>query len=75
MQMILTIAITQAKISVSQAIAAGSYGGAKALRMEYEFGHLTKGSRAIFQVYDTTSYNDIFYNYAENSLREIIFSI
>ncbi len=75
MQMILTIAITQAKISVSQAIAAGCYGGAKALRMEHEFGHLTKGSRAVFQVYDTTSYNDIFYNYAENSLREIIFNI
>ncbi|MCX6112217.1 MAG: imidazolonepropionase, partial [Proteobacteria bacterium] len=75
MQMILTIAITQAKISVSQAIAAGCYGGAKALRLEKEFGHLTKGSKAVFQVYDTTSYNDIFYNYAENSLRNMVFDI
>jgi imidazolonepropionase len=73
MQLILAIAITQAKISVAQAIAAGCYGGAKALMLEKEFGHLIKGSKAVFQVYDTNSYNDIFYNYGENFLKETIF--
>lgn len=72
-QLILAIAITQCKISVAQAIAAGCYGGARALRMPETFGHLTTGANAIFQVYDAATYNDIFYNYGENFLRETIF--
>ncbi len=70
-QLILSIAITQCKISVAQAIAAGCYGGAKALRMEKELGHLSKGTKALFQTYKISSYQDIFYNYGENGLNNI----
>lgn len=73
-QLILAIAVTQCKISVAQAIAAGCYGGARALRISEIFGHLTTGANAVFQVYDAATYNDIFYNYGENFLREIIFA-
>jgi len=71
-QLILAIAVTQCKISVAQAIAAGCYGGAKALKLEKEFGHLSKGSKALFQVYSTNSYQDIFYNYGENQLIKLM---
>jgi len=67
-QLLLTIAITQYKISVAQAITAGCYGGAKALKLEKDFGHLTKGSKALFQTYKTTNYQNLFYNYGENFL-------
>ncbi len=70
-QLTLSIAITQCKISVAQAIAAGCYGGAKALRMEKELGHLSKGTKALFQTYKISSYQDIFYNYGENGLNNI----
>jgi imidazolonepropionase len=72
MQLILAIAITQSKVSVAQAIAAGCYGGAKALKLEKDIGHLMKGAKAVFQIYDVKSYNDIFYNYGENPLRELV---
>ncbi len=71
-QLILTIAITQNKISVAQALCAGCYGGAKALRIEKDFGHLTKGAMAVFQVYDADNYSEIFYNYGENKLKDLV---
>jgi len=70
-QLLLAVAVTQYKISVAQAIAAGCYGGAKALKMEKDFGHLTKGSKALFQTYNVSTYPDIFYSYGENSLGSI----
>ncbi|MEI6092166.1 MAG: amidohydrolase family protein, partial [bacterium] len=74
MQLMLAIAVNQTKISVAQAIAAGCYGGARALRIDKDFGHLGIGAIATFQVYDANNYNDLFYNYGENFLREIIFA-
>lgn len=71
MQLILTIAITQMKISVAQAIAAACYGGARSLMLEKEFGTLTKGKKAIFQSYNVNSYQDIFYNYGENNIKNL----
>jgi len=67
-QLLLDIAVTQCKISVAQAIAAGCYGGAKALKLEKDFGHLTKGAKAFMQTYRVNSYQEIFYNYGENYL-------
>ena len=73
-QLILTIAVTQNKMSVAQAICAGTYGGAKALGIQKDFGHLTKGAMAVFQVYDAESYTEIFYNYGENKLKDLIWA-
>ncbi len=70
-QLLLAIGITQYKIPIAQAIAAGCYGGAKALKMEKDFGHLSKGAKALVQIYNVNSYNDIFYNYGENKLAYI----
>jgi len=71
-QLILMIAITQNKISVAQALCAGCYGGAKALRVQKDFGHLTKGAMAVFQVYNADNYSEIFYNYGENKLKDLV---
>jgi imidazolonepropionase len=68
MQLIMTIAITQMKISIAQAISAACYGGAKSLMMEKEFGSLSTGKRALFQTYKLNSYQEIFYNYGENHI-------
>ncbi len=73
-QLILTIAITQNKLSVAQAICAGTYAGAKALGVENDFGHVSRGANAVFQVYDAASYPEIFYNYGENKLKELVFA-
>lgn len=73
-QLILMIAITQNKLSVAQALCAGIYGGAKALEIEKDYGHLVKDSMAVFQVYDANNYNEIFYNYGENLLKDLIFA-
>jgi imidazolonepropionase len=70
-QLMLYLAVTQCKVSIAQSIAAGCYGGAKAIKMEKEFGHLTKGAKALFQAYNIEKYQDIFYNYGENSLNSI----
>ena len=70
-QLILTIAITQCKISVAQAIAAGCYGGAKALKLEKDYGAIIKGRKALFQTYRAPGYQDIFYNYGENRLNAL----
>lgn len=73
-QLILAISITQNKLSASQAICAGTYAGAKAIGIEKEFGHITKGAKAVFQAYNAASYSEIFYNYGENKLKELIFA-
>lgn len=73
-QLILTIAVTQNKISVAQAICAGCYGGAKALGIQQDFGHLSKGAKAVLQVYDAENYSEIFYNYGENKLKDLIWA-
>ncbi len=71
MQLIMTIAITQMKLSVAQAISAACYGGAKSLMLEKDFGSLSKGKKALFQSYKVGTYQDIFYNYGENHLKKI----
>jgi imidazolonepropionase len=71
MQLIMTIAISQMKISIAQAISAACYGGAKSLMLEKEFGSLTRGKKAVFQSYSVNSYQDIFYNYGENNLKSL----
>lgn len=70
-QLLINIAVNNYKISLAQAIAGACYGGAKALKVEKEFGSLTVGKKALFQAYNVSSYQEIFYSYGENKLRSL----
>lgn len=73
-QLMLVIAITQMKMTLAEAIAAGTYNGAKSLLLHDKYGVIEKGYKLAIQTYKLNSYQEIFYNYGENFLNKLIIS-
>jgi imidazolonepropionase len=66
MQTVLTLAASLYRLTPEQALAAGTYGSAKALGAEKDFGGLLPKQRANFNVLKTSDYRDMFYYFGEN---------
>ena len=66
MQTVLTLAASMYRLTPEQALAAGTYGSAKALGAEKNFGGLLPKQRADFNVLKTNDYRDMFYYFGEN---------
>ncbi|MDH5761927.1 MAG: imidazolonepropionase [Nitrospinota bacterium] len=66
MQTVLTLAASMYRLTPEQALAAGTYGSAKALGEEKEYGGLLPKQRADFNVLKTSDYRDMFYYFGEN---------
>jgi len=66
MQTVLTLAASMYRLTPEQALAAGTYGSAKALGAEKNYGGLLPKQRADFNVLKTNDYRDIFYYFGEN---------
>jgi len=66
MQTVLTLASSMYRLTPEQALAAGTYGSAKALGAEKDFGGLLPKQRADFNLLKTNDYRDLFYYFGEN---------
>ena len=66
MQTILTLAASMYRLTPEQALAAGTYGSAKALGAEKDYGGLLPKQRADFNLLKTNDYRDMFYYFGEN---------
>lgn len=66
MQTVLTLASSMYRLTPEQALAAGTYGSAKALGREKDFGGLLPRQRADFNLLKTNDYRDLFYYFGEN---------
>ena len=66
MQTILTLAASMYRITPEQALAAGTYGAAKALGADKEYGGLLPKQRADFNILKTNDYRDMFYYFGDN---------
>jgi imidazolonepropionase len=66
MQTVLTLASSMYRLTPEQALAAGTYGSAKALGAEKDFGGLLPKQRANFNLLKTNDYRDLFYYFGEN---------
>jgi imidazolonepropionase len=65
-QTILTLAASMYRITPEQALAAGTYGSAKALGADKEYGGLIPKQRADFNILKTNDYRDMFYYFGDN---------
>ena len=54
------------RLTPQQALAAGTYGSAKALGAEKDYGGLLPKQRADFNLLKTNDYRDMFYYFGEN---------
>jgi imidazolonepropionase len=68
MQMILSLAVINMKMTAEEALVAATLNGAKALGLSNEMGSLEIEKKANFCIYDCTSYTDIFYHFAINQI-------
>ncbi len=66
MQTVLTLAASMYRLTPEQALAAGTYGSAKALGAEKMYGGLLPKQRADFNLLKTGDYRDMFYYFGEN---------
>ena len=66
MQTVLTLAASMYRLTPEQALAAGTYGSAKALGAEKKYGGLLPKQRADFNILKTSDYRDMFYYFGEN---------
>ena len=66
MQTVLTLAASMYRLTPEQALAAGTYGSAKALGAEKEYGGMLPKQRADFNLLKTKDYRDMFYYFGEN---------
>ena len=66
MQTVLTLASSMYRLTPEQALAAGTYGSAKALGAEKNYGGLLPKQRADFNVLKTSDYRDMFYYFGDN---------
>jgi imidazolonepropionase len=66
MQLVLTFACVNLRLSVEEALRAATLGGARALRVEHEVGSLEVGKRADLVVLDAQDYREVPYHFGVN---------
>jgi len=71
MQMILSLAVINMKMTAEEAITAATLNGAAALELSDRMGSLVPGKEANFIVCNTNSYTDIFYHFGVNHISEV----
>ncbi len=71
MQLILSMACTQMKMSIEEAIAAATINGAAALQLSETMGSLEVGKSANFAIAACSSYKDIVYHFGVNHISEV----
>ncbi len=71
MQMILSLAVINMKMTAEEAICAATLNGAAALNISDTRGSLTPGKKADFIVSDSNSYINLFYHFGVNNISEV----
>ncbi|MBI5326299.1 MAG: imidazolonepropionase [Ignavibacteriae bacterium] len=71
MQMILSLAVINMKMTAEEAITATTLNGAAALELSDKMGSLEPGKEANFIVCDTPSYTNIFYHFGVNHVKDV----
>lgn len=72
MQMMLTLACTQMKMTPEEAITAATLNGAAAIGMSHEIGSIEVGKQADVVIYDVHDYRFIPYHYGVNHVWKVI---
>jgi imidazolonepropionase len=72
MQLVLTFACVNLRLSVEEALRAATLGGARALRVEHEVGSLEVGKRADLVVLDAQDYRELPYHFGVNLARWVV---
>ena len=72
MQMTITFACVNLRMTVEEALRAATLGGARALRMEQEIGSLEVGKRADLVVLDAYDYVELPYHFGVNLARTVV---
>jgi imidazolonepropionase len=71
MQFILSLSVTNMKMSCEAAISASTINGAAALGIGKERGSIEIGKFADFSIFNSSSYTDIFYHFGINHCKEV----
>jgi imidazolonepropionase len=71
MPMVLSLAVTQMKVSPAEAIAAATINAAASLSRAHEIGSLEAGKRANFAIYDFADYREIAYWFGVSLVSEV----
>lgn len=71
MQLILSLACTQMRMTMEEALCAATLNGAAALGVADTFGSLEPGKEANFLIAGTASYTDLMYHFGVNHIREV----
>lgn len=71
MQLMLSLACTQMRMTMEEALCAATLNGAAALGIADTLGSLESGKEASFLVVNGTSYTDIIYHFGVNPIREV----
>jgi imidazolonepropionase len=70
MQLILSLAVINMKMTAEEALTAATLNGAYALRKADEFGSIEAGKKANFLILDSSNYADLFYHFGINHVKE-----
>ena len=70
MQTVLFLAASLYRLTPEKALIAATYGSAKAMNSQKQFGGLLPGQRADFLVLKTNDYRDLFYYFGENFVEQ-----
>ena len=69
--MVLSLAVTQMKLSVAEAISAVTINAAYSLKRSHEIGSLEPGKWADFVVHDCTDYRELAYFFGVEPARQV----
>jgi imidazolonepropionase len=72
MQLVLTLACVNLRLSVEEALRAATKGGARARRIEHEAGSQEAGKRADLVVLDALDYRELPYHFGVNLARWVV---
>jgi len=71
MQIILSLAVINMKMSAEEALTAATFNGAAALELSQICGSLEVGKQADFLILNTNSYTELFYHFGINHVNEV----
>lgn len=71
MQLVLSLAVINMKMTAEEAISASTINGAKAIDQSHKIGSLADRKQADFIVLDSPSYVDMFYHFGINHVKQV----